>query len=179
MKTHNPVARKEHKCQHGCDIVPGDKYYWFQRRNMSKKKFCINHPPKPSETTTSDKLATLYNIQENLTSLTDSFRMNGIDVDTLKDDIQSAADEAREVSEEYEESASNMEEYFQGSSKVDEIRESGESAEAFATELEDCCENIDGVYIEGDEENKLSGPNEEQIEEIVSFVEDALNSLDI
>ena len=67
MKINSQVARKEYKCgKCSCTINKGDTYLSYSPKYQAKKIRCKNCYPKPSELTSSEKLSTLYSIQESM-----------------------------------------------------------------------------------------------------------------
>jgi len=132
------VARKDYKCRRGCEIHKGERYYRAKKKFQRVRFGCSEHPFKGSELATSGKIASLLGIQEGLAALT----VSADTVGNIGDDLDSAAQGAREVGEEYEESASNMEEYFSGSSQIDEIREKSENCDSWADALENAAGEV-------------------------------------
>lgn len=118
--------------------VLGDSYRWIKFNRGPKRIRCMKPACafRASDMTTSDKLSRVYGAQE-----TAEEAIAGWDpaegIDDLKQALEDLATEIREVSDEYEESASNMEQAFpSGSSQIDEIREKSENLAAWADEIE-------------------------------------------
>ena len=141
-----PIPRKCRRCGH--EIQPGEPYKWFKARYRPPVYYCQAHNPRPSELTTSDKLATLYGAQEGVEDDLQAFSDGKITIEDLTSSLESAADEVGGVADEYEESASNMEEYFPSSAQVDEIREKGEAATEFAEALREAARAIETLAAE-------------------------------
>lgn len=137
-------ARKDYKCRRGCEIHKGEIYYRAKKKFQSPRFGCSQHPFKGSELATSGKIASLLGIQESLaeTKFTVDY------VESISGDLESAAESAREVGEEYEESASNMEEYFPSSSQVDDIREKSENCDSWADALESAAGEVSDMASE-------------------------------
>lgn len=117
------------KCKNPIHI--GEEYIFHKAYRGGKRIICTRPECRfrPSELTSSDKLATLYGAQEEIG-----------DADTISalvDALDSAVSAAEETAQGYNDSADNMDEYFPNSSQVDEIREKASSCENWQTELED------------------------------------------
>jgi hypothetical protein len=141
------------KC--GTKIKKGDPYIWWKFMHSGKSVRCLNHYPRQSELTQSDKLSRAYAVGESIedavaevtkalplaqeaVEVTEALR---IAVSDLADALTEGADEARSVGEEYGESADNIEQAFSSSSTADECREKADSLEEYASALE----NVDGA----------------------------------
>ena len=125
--------------QHG--IKKGDTYYYWQLYK-GPKQMSLNRP-RPSQLTGSDKLSRVYAAVE---SVEDSLESR--DRDEVVEALNDAADEVREVAEEYGESADNMESAFpNGSPTIEECREKQENLEAFADELEGAASDIENLDL--------------------------------
>lgn len=74
-------------------------------------------------------------------------------VEDIKSVLETVAQTAREVGEEYGESADNMEQHFQNSPTGDACREAQEALDSWADDLENWepSEEFDGVEVKGDE----------------------------
>lgn len=132
------VDRRTGKKKRKTVRVLGDSYRWIKFNRGAKVIRCMS--PKcgfmPSDMTTSDKLSRVYAAQEAAEETVSDWDFSG-DVSELKQALDDLASEVRAVSEEYEESASNMEQAFpNGSSKIDEIREKADSLSSWADEIE-------------------------------------------
>lgn len=131
-------ARECGKC--GDKIAVGDGYVWWKFRFGGKRVRCLKAEcaPRPSDLTSSDKLSRLYAIQENLSDEIAEWRKNDpTDTEDLKTALESAGSEAREVADEYRESAQNIEDGFgHETSMSEEINEKAESVDSWADELE-------------------------------------------
>jgi len=159
-----------------CDLVirKRDPYYWWKFRYGGKHIRCIEHRPRQSDLTSSDKLSTLYAAQEGLedsiaaarkklgqaqvaryelaeAAYTEAFKA----VLELKGDAESCKDEAQTVADEYNESADNIEQTFSSSPTADLCRENAEQIEEWTsgfdqveTEIDDAMETFQGKLIQ-------------------------------
>ncbi len=167
---------KEIKCGRcGLEITPGMPYVHFQRYRSAKQIRCTQYKcrPRQSQLTGSDKLSTLYTIQESMDDGMQAFMANaeGIDEDTLQgfaDELGTWSEEAREVGSAYQESADNMSEHFPGgSTQIEEIEEKVAACEEFAEALDQAASSVTDVTFEDEEQGDVA----EAVNEI--FVEAA------
>src|SRR4051812_45143678 len=92
------------RCKHVIEV--GESYYHISHRmgrSSIKKFFCKDHPPRPSETTASDKLASLYAAQEAFADRIDDLTNLQDIADAVRDTIQAAED----VGQEYQDAKDN------------------------------------------------------------------------
>lgn len=150
--------------------VLGDPYRWIKHNRRPRKVRCMKPECRfhRSDMTTSDKLSRAYAAEE--TAETSIAGWGGLDasVDDLKEILTTLADEAREIAEEYNESAENIENAFpNGSATAEECREKAEELEGWADELEAIdFEEWDGPDVgEADEEKKAAAEQEFRDEE--------------
>jgi len=147
MRVHQQVAHKSKKvrsCRRcGTEIQPGQRYYWFKHRHQGKTYFCMLHRPRPQDMTLSDKLARLYEEQDNITSAIDT--VNGVDLSEItweggdqpevEDDddgeSQGLHDEWQEEKDAYGETCEDLE------SALDELASALETAAETATDVAD------------------------------------------
>lgn len=122
--------------------------------------------------TQSDKLSRIYGAQESLEDAisnfagAESFDQLTSECEALADALESAADEAREVSNEYNDSADNIEQAFPGgSSTIDECREKAEQCELWADSLEQAAQEVRGVPGNIDEDEQA---NEQALEDAMT-----------
>lgn len=162
------VARKDYKCRHGCEIHKGERYYRAKKKFQKPRFGCLQHPFKGSELATSGKVASLLGIKEDLAGLS----FNEENVESIADSLDDAASRAREVGEEYEESANNMEEYFPSSSQVDDIREKAENCESWADALENAAGEVRDLVGEIQELKTKKDKLQEQEHNMVQAGED-------
>lgn len=156
--THVKKAQKDQgNCRRcGKPIKTGDSYKWFANligRTSIRKNFCIACTPRPSDLTTSDKLAQLYSVQE---TLEEAIAVVGC-AEMLADALREAEGEAREVSEAYRESISNMPENLQQSSQCDEMNEKADNIDSWADDLSSAADEIEGLDAEPSDEDECTG----------------------
>jgi hypothetical protein len=189
-------SRKDRICNKcGEPIKAGSPYRWWKHMRAPQTSWHWHHGgPKPSDLTTSDKLARVLEARE---AIEEAFEnLEAIDkwlpsVDDegylmllgeliaeiedalidVQDAINDNIDELRNVAYEYEESADNVEEYFGPTDNTEEWRERAYSIESYADQIE-------GIDIEtllealADEDNPILG------EYLVKDVEDILSEYD-
>ena len=160
------------KC--GVVIKAGDKYRWAAGRFTGKKVRCdkLKCQLRPSDLTGSDKLSRLYSAREDLE---DFIGTDFESADEVKDAIQAAADEAREVASEYEEAVSALD----GRLNSDELQDKADQCNAWADELDNVdVEEFEPNPDDKDDEEKEATKSAWQ-ELIIGNVEDALSSLEL
>ncbi len=125
-------ARKEWTCQEcGVVIAKGDPYLWWKPRYSYKHTRCLEHYPKMSDRTTSDKMARLYEAQESLESIANDlsgYNCQGSTdaqeaISVAQSSIEEAGELANEVGEEYQEAADNIHQAFTESEIADRCEE--------------------------------------------------------
>lgn len=122
-------AKKKRTCRCGHVIQPGESYKWAEPRYGGMKYWCQDHSPKRSELTSS-KLGPLYDAQ-------DDFDVSeATSAEEISEALQSVADTAREVAEEYQEGIDNMPEGLQEGDVAQQSQEKIEALESYANELE-------------------------------------------
>lgn len=169
----------------GARIEAGQPYKWIKGRYSPKRVYCGLHSPRPSEMTGSDKLSRLYEIQE---TIQDSAAEDLAGIDGLADVLDQAAADARDVGQEYRDSAANMESAFpSGNPTIDECNEKARAAEDWADELESAANDVREIHGQaGDLESQLepadpdnpedqeqAGDNQESADELISEANEA------
>jgi hypothetical protein len=128
----------------GTEINEGDSYRWFASRigrSSFRRNYCVNHNPRPSHMTTSDKLSQLYAAQENVE---DALEVQNFSRDDIALALNDAAEQAKGVGEEYTESADNIEDGFGHETQMsEEIREKAENCEEWASTLEEAAYEVE------------------------------------
>jgi hypothetical protein len=133
-----------------------------------------------SDMTSSDKRADFYTAQEDIEDALEVARMADTedaaslsdDLTALADTIAESADLVQTVAEGYQESAYNLEEYFSGSSQIDEINEKEYAAEEFSSELNDKAHEVRQFAEDLSNEDFEWTPDE--VESLLSEVESAV-----
>lgn len=121
-------------------VKAGESYYWWSFRFGGKHY--SKTPPRPSQLTQSDKLGRFYAAQEMVEDACAQAREDH-DLEALRDAIGCAADEVREVGEEYQESCDNIRDSFEDSPTADECEEKAERCSDIADELESVDLDVD------------------------------------
>jgi len=155
-------ARKLYKCgKCGGEIKVGEDYYRIAQKWQPVRIRCVKCRPRPSELTTSDKLSRLYGAQENLQDILAKQTLSSEWLSELAEAVEDAMNTVEEVRDEYEESASNMEEYFPDSERVEEIREKSENCDEWYNELSNTQSDIEDLQTRVSEwEAKEEPPDE-------------------
>lgn len=178
--THVKKAQKgQGNCRRcGHVIIVGEPYYWLANRigrSSQRKVFCDSHPPRPSDTTTSDKLSTLYAAQE---SFSDNFPY--ADVSDIASALRDVAQAACDTKDEYQNSFDNMPEKFQESSG---IQEKIDACESWESACNDAADEIEGEDAPEKEEEQSDEDHEKNVDEWLSGMNDkaqeAVDSLEL
>lgn len=155
-------AKKERSCRRcGHKIQPGESYKWAEPRYGPILLWCKDHSPKRSELTSS-KLGPLYDAQDDF----DVSEMTS--AEEISEALNSVAEVAREVAEEYQEGIDNMPEGLQEGDVAQQSQEKIEALESFADELESW-EASDVEEFDEDEAER------EAIEELIAENSDEIN----
>jgi hypothetical protein len=138
------------KC--GTKIETGQPYRWWKFRYGGRRVRCMkpNCSPRSSDLTGSDKLSRCYAAGESISDAIDEFRKNK-DIDDLRSTLEDAANEIREVGEEYRESASNVENGMNGNRMpiCDELEEKADNLDSKADEIEGVAGDLEEFSEEG------------------------------
>ena len=165
------------KCR---DPLPkGSAYRWIKFLYGSKSKRCMKSTCafRPSDMTSSDKLADLYSAQEQAQDALGAVRTFAPDGDLeattavmsdLAETLREGSYSAQDVGDRYQESADNMAEYFDGSPQIDEIEQKSEAAIEWAGELEEAAGLADEPLDE-----------DTDIESVLSEIEDKVEALEV
>jgi hypothetical protein len=177
-------------------VKKGESYYHWQRYR-SRKQYSAT-PPKRSQLTGSSKLAAIYDAEDAVSELYINHEPDAIagSIETAKDVIEAAAEAFRDVGSEYQESADNMAEYFQGSERVYELEEQANQCEEAADNagtivdtLQECIDRLeelgeaptlaDAMADQGDaDEDEVEAAHEEKLEEWTTEYDDICNDAD-
>lgn len=144
---HVKKARKDNPA-----VKKGEPYYHWQRYK-SRKQYSATYP-KRSQLTSSGKLAQIYDAEDAVTEV--GLDISSVDsltatVEDCISVIESAGESFREVGEEYNESADNLEEYFSGSGQIDDIREKAQACEEAADNCETVVDGLNDVKQRAEE----------------------------
>lgn len=138
------------------EIAVGEPYRWAKGRYTSKKVRCMAEPCRfrQSDLTGSDKLSRVYAAQENVEDVLATWTPeDDVEGSFLQDALNDAAEQIKEVGEEYQQSADNILDAFSGgSATADELQEKAESLDSWATTLEDAANEIEPFNEEFDVE---------------------------
>jgi len=129
-------------------VEVGDSYYWWQfafsKRSVSKT------PPKPSQLTRSEFMISLYELQEEQSSLT-------------IEDAEDFASRIREIADECEEKIQNMPESLQYAPSGELLQERSESMNAWADEVEEIFGRFDDEMLEDDVDDLCTELHETEV----------------
>lgn len=132
------------KCQK--EIAKGDSYRWWKPRYGSKQVRCMlrSCAPRQSDLTSSDKLSRAYAAGESVEDAIEAFRADH-DFESLKSAVSDAAEQLREVAEEYREASSNVESGMNGNRMpiCDEMEEKADSLESQADDMESAVDEFE------------------------------------
>lgn len=170
------------KC--GVKIRKGHPYRWWKFRYGGRRVRCMKPEcsPRQSDLTSSDKRSRLYAAGEQVEDAVGSVlrAAEGKKLKEMKEaweglleTVNDAAQEIREVASEYEDSASNMEEHFPSSGKVDELRENASECEGVADELESVGYDLEDIF------NDKGHPDTDVFERVVEGAERFTNDPDL
>lgn len=127
----------------------GESYYWWKFRNGGKH-YSLTYP-KQSQLTQSPYLSVIYECQDQWGELDDPHSIEVAEWDTeyvctwlgqIADSMEGIMEQLRELVDQYEESATNMEEYFSGAERVDQLRDCGMECEATCDEIDNTMSEI-------------------------------------
>jgi len=142
------AAKSPRKCRRcGHEVEVGEPYKHAEPRFGPRLFWCKDHTPKRSETSSS-KLGPVWDAM-------DEFDPSGYEsADELTSAVQSIADTAREIGEEYQEGIDNMPEGLQEGHVAEESREKVDALEAYADELEQWEAEEDELDEDADEDER-------------------------
>lgn len=148
-KVYTQTARKEYKCgKCGGSILPGEPYKKLMGRYIATRYACAGCKFKRSETTSSDYLSQLYDLQDDF----------AIDDEVSVEDLIAELENLRD---EQQEKLDNMPEQFQEADTGQLIQERIDSIEGAIDTLE--C---------------LEWPNEDEVREQINDAEDSDEGID-
>lgn len=126
----------------GMAIGQGEPYRWFKFNFGPKRVYCEQHNPRPSEMTSSDKLARLYAAQEGIAEA-----ILSEDKEAIVTALEEAMNTAQEVGEEYEESLNNMPEGLQQGLTGEEIQEKVDACSSWESELSSALGEVEDLEL--------------------------------
>jgi len=159
------------------EIKKGDGYQWWKFRYGGKRVRCLECPrPRYSELISSGKLSAIEAARESIQDAIEAFRGDH-DIESLRSALETAAEDVRQVAEEYRESAQNIEDGFGHSTQQsDELNERGDAVEAGADQIESAAgelEDFDEEGEEGETEEAKEERKEAWVEEQTNKAEEA------
>ena len=143
-------------------VKAGESYYWWAFRFGGKRYSSVR--PRPSQLTSSDKLARIYEAQECVADALDDFKNDLSAVDELVEVLEDYASEVETVSEEYDESAENISERFGQTEQVEECFEKAEASMDLNDEIQTAVDEIGNI-------NESDAPLDERKHDILDAVE--------
>lgn len=168
----------------------GESYYWWKFRNGGKH-FSLTYP-KQSQLTQSPYLSVIYECADQWSGLDDPCLIEADQWDQayiatwlgqIADSMEGIAEQLRELVDQYEESATNMEEYFSGAERVDQLRDCGMECEATCDEIDN---TVDEFRSTADEIETLELPDKEDFgskeewqEQCDSDIQDLVDALSL
>jgi len=167
-------------------VKAGESYYWWKFR--FGPKLYSKTPPKPSQLTQSPYLSVIYACQEDWEKVDDPTEINANDWDRegivswlgqIRDSMVSVGENLNELVAQYEDAASNMEEYFEGAERIEQLREAGMACEETCERIDDMCTSIEDSA--GDIETlelPKDGSDKEKTEEFELAIQDIIDQID-
>lgn len=168
----------------------GESYYWWKFRNGGKH-FSLTYP-KQSQLTQSPYLSVIYECADQWSELDEPQNIEADQWDQayvatwlgqIADSMEGIAEQLRELVDQYEESATNMEEYFSGVERVDQLRDCGMECEATCDEIDN---TVDEFRSTADEIETLELPDKEDFgskeewqEQCDSDIQDLVDALSL
>ncbi len=152
----------------GVEIKVGDSYHWWANRigrSSIRGVTCVEHKPRRSMLTTSDKLSRAYAAEEEL----EASIANAESVEDIKEALEVAAGEAEEVAQEYRDAIESMPENFQQGDQAMEMEEKADQLEDWVQALRSAIDDVDALDVE-EEEGKSE---EDMLAELMTNARDA------
>lgn len=161
----------------GKKIKKGEPYIHWKFRYGGKRIRCLECPrPRYSELIFSGKLSAIEAAREGIQDAIEAFRGDH-DSDSLRSALETAAEDVRQVAEEYRESAQNIEDGFGHSTQqCDDLNERADAVEAGADQIESAAgdlEDFEEEVEEGETEEAKAKRKEEWVEEQAGKAEEA------
>lgn len=168
----------------------GESYYWWKFRNGGKH-FSLTYP-KQSQLTQSPYLSVIYECADQWSELDEPQNIEADQWDQayvatwlgqIADSMEGITEQLRELVDQYEEGATNMEEYFSGVERVDQLRDCGMECEATCDEIDN---TVDEFRSTADEIESLELPDKEDFgskeewqEQCDSDIQDLVDALSL
>lgn len=182
---HVKKARKDNPA-----CMRGESYYWWKFRNGGKH-FSLTYP-KQSQLTQSIYLSIIYDCADQWSDLDEPSNIEADQWDRtyivnwlgeVANSMESIEEQLRELVDQYEESASNMEEYFSGAERVDQLRDCGMECDSTCDEITTI---VDEFRSTADEIETMELPDKEDFvdkkawqEQCDSEVQDLIDALSL
>lgn len=139
--------------------ILGDAYLWIKPRYGGKRIRCVACPFRDSDLTTSEKLGRVYDARD--TARDAISQWDGEDLQDLRAALEDCINEVREVADEYNESADNIEQSFpNGSPTSEDCREKADALSSWCDEMESV--DLEDREEEDDEETDEEGDADEK-----------------
>jgi DNA repair ATPase RecN len=135
----NKAATDQGTCSKcGVEIKKGDAYVWTKNRYGPKRKRCTATACRfrSSDLTSSEKLSQVYEAQETAEDAVAEWTGDEDDASDVTQALQDAAEQIREVAQEYQQSADAIRDNFAESTTADECEEKANDLESWADELD-------------------------------------------
>lgn len=163
-----------HVCDRcGKEIIPGEPYKWVPIFRGPRKNRCGACPKWSSWELSSSLEARLEEIAHNFWQDLDGAGSDG----ELKDAIDEIVNAVREIADEKDEAADNMEDGFgHPIPQSDEMHELAEALRSWADEIEDA--NVPGLEEYADDDDNEEGPSDEQVDRWREDVASELSMID-
>ena len=161
------LVRKARKDNPVCKA--GESYYWWKFRNGGRN-YSLTYP-KPSQLTQSVYLSVIYDCQEQWSGLDEPSNIEADQWDRayivswlgeIANSMESIEEYLRELVDQYEEAASNMEEYFSGVERIDQLRDCGMECDSTCDEITTI---VDEFRSTADEIETLELPDKEDFDD--------------
>lgn len=165
LKTKNKgIKHATYRCQRCSDpIKAGDEYYEWKFKHAEPSRQHKTHGAPRQSQLCNGKMSGVYAAVEGVEDDIKAAR-NSRDIGGLADVLNSAAEEVRNVKDEYESGLSNMPDSLQQSSTGEQIQEKIDALETFADELESAASDVEGFSDELDGLEEPGKPDAEEIE---------------
>jgi hypothetical protein len=142
---HVKKAQKDQgKCRCGHEIKKGEPYKWTQLYRSPKMKLCDSCSFKSSDLTGSEKQGRVLDALDAINdALGDWDGKKGDSFEDMKSEVEAMAEEIREVSGEYQESADAIHDSFSESETADQCEEWAQERESLADEIQQALDSAD------------------------------------